>query len=123
MESDDGGSQLGFAFSFLVGRIDTVEIGVSEFPCQVEMSPDVVDDFFEPSLPCEFLGADVVLVVNVVLLDLDPVVAEAASESVVPADTVLRRHEELEACFSVGGGSNEERIILQSTADADHGPI
>ena len=47
-------------------------------------------------------------------------VAEAALESVVPADIVLRRHDQLEACFLVGGGHVEERIILQSTSDADH---
>ena len=84
------------------------------------MSPDVVDDLFEPSLPCEFLGADVMLVVDAVLLNLDPMVAEAASENVVPSDVILRRHEKLEAGFAVGGGHVEERIILQGTSDSCH---
>ena len=67
------------AFRFLVCCVDAMEIGVAEFPGQVEMSPDVVDDLLEPSLAGEFLGANLVLVVDVVLLDLDPVMSEAAS--------------------------------------------
>ena len=50
----------------------------------------MVDDVFKPSLPCEFLGANVMLVVDVVLLNLDPMVTESASEKVVPSYIVLR---------------------------------
>ena len=79
VEGDDFGSQLGFSFRFLVGCVDAVEIGVAEFPGEIEMSPDVVDDLLEPSLAGELLGADLVVVIDVVLLDLDPVMTEAAS--------------------------------------------
>ena len=65
-------------FRFLIGCVDAMEIGVAEFPGEVEMSPDVVDDLLEPSLAGEFLGANLVLVIDVVLLDLDPVMTEAA---------------------------------------------
>ena len=44
VEGNDCGFQLCFAFRFLVYCVDAVEIDVSEFPGQVEMSPDVVDD-------------------------------------------------------------------------------
>ena len=85
------------------------------------MSPNVVDDVFEPSLPCEFLGANVVLMVDVVLLNLDPMVTESASEKVVPSCVVLRGDcQKLKACFAVGGRHIEERIILQGTSDSDH---
>ena len=77
LEGNDCWFQLGFSFGFLVGCVDAVEIGVAEFPGAIEMSPDVVDDLLEPSLAGEFLGAN--LVIDVVLLDLDPVITEAAS--------------------------------------------
>ena len=79
VEGDDCGFQLGFSFRFLVSCLDAMEIGVAEIPGQVEMSPDVVDDLLEPSLAGEFLGANLVIVVDVVLLDLDPMMTEAAS--------------------------------------------
>ena len=55
-EGDNGWSQLGFAFRFLVFRIDTAQIGVPEFPCEVQMGPQMVENLFEPALACELLG-------------------------------------------------------------------
>ena len=79
VEGDNCGFQLCFSFRFLVCCVDAVEIGASQFPGEIEMSPDVVDDLLEPSLAGELLGANLVVVVDVVLLDLDPVMTEAAS--------------------------------------------
>jgi hypothetical protein len=64
VKSDDGGFQFGFAFRFLVGRVDVVQIGVSEFPGQVQMRPEMVENLLEPALNCEFLGANFVFVIE-----------------------------------------------------------
>ena len=63
VEGNDCRLQLGFSFRFLVCCVDVVKIGVSQFAGKVELSPNVVDD----------------MLVNVVLLDLDPVITEVAS--------------------------------------------
>jgi hypothetical protein len=81
--------QFGFALFFLVSRVDTLEIGIPWFPGQAQMRPKMVQDLFEPALTGEFLGANFVLVIDVVLLDLDPVVAEAGAEQVGPSNIVL----------------------------------
>jgi hypothetical protein len=54
------------------------------------------------------------------LLDLDPMVTEAASQQLGPSNVILGRDEELEACFTVICRHIEERVVLQSTLDADH---
>ena len=43
------------------------------------MGLEMVENFLKPVLACEFLEANLFLVIDVVLLDLDPMVAEAAS--------------------------------------------
>ena len=45
----------------------------------MQMSPEMVENLFEPAVASEFFGADFVLMVDVVLLDLNPVMTEAAS--------------------------------------------
>ena len=39
----------------------------------------MIENLLKPALACEFLETDFAFVVNVVLLDLDPVVTEASS--------------------------------------------
>ena len=53
------------------------------------MSPEMIENLFEPALAGEFLGADFVLVIDVSLLCLNPVVAEASSQKVGPSDVIL----------------------------------
>jgi hypothetical protein len=38
----------------------------------------MVENLLKPGLACEFLGTDFVLMINVVLLNLDPVMTEMA---------------------------------------------
>jgi hypothetical protein len=89
-ESNDVGSQFGFALFFLVGRVDAVEIGIPLFPGKVKMRPKMVEDLFEPALTGEFLGANFILAIDVILLQLNPMVTEAAAEQVGPTNVVLR---------------------------------
>ena len=44
------------------------------------MSPQMMQNLLKPALACELLGADFVFVVDMVLLELDPMVTEAAPE-------------------------------------------
>jgi hypothetical protein len=92
-ESNNIWFQFGFALCFLVGRVNTVEVGILWFPGQARMRPKMVWDLFEPALTGEFLGANFALVIDVILLDLNPVVAEAAAEQVGPSNVVLRGDE------------------------------
>ena len=68
VESKNVGSQFGFALFFLVGRVDAVEIGIPLFPGEIEMRPKMVEDLFEPALTGEFLGANLILAIDVFLL-------------------------------------------------------
>jgi hypothetical protein len=43
-ESNDIGSQFGFAFFFLVGSVHAVEIGILWLPGRVEMRPKMMQD-------------------------------------------------------------------------------
>ena len=45
------------------------------------MSPRMIENLFEPALACEFLGADFVLMIDVVLLALQLVVGTLKSGS------------------------------------------
>ena len=75
------------AFRFLVGRSYAMKI--AEFPGQVLMSPEMVENLLEPVLTCTFLGSNLAFfphdrcdlvgsgLINVILLDLDSVVAES----------------------------------------------
>jgi hypothetical protein len=44
VESNNIGSQFGFAFFFLVGSVHAVEIGILWFPGKVEMRPKMMQD-------------------------------------------------------------------------------
>jgi hypothetical protein len=71
-----------------------------------------VHDLLQPALACQECGADVIVVIDVVLLDQDPAVAtEAASKKVGPSDVVLRSDGELEAGFAVFGRHVEQRSL------------
>ena len=76
------------AFHFLVGRSYAMKI--AEFPGQVLMSPEMVENLLEPVLTCTFLGSNLAFfprdrcnlvgsagLIDVILLDLDSVVAES----------------------------------------------
>ena len=89
-ESNNGGLKLGFAFCFLISRADAAWIGISQFPGHAQMSPQMVENFLKPALACEFLGTDFILVIDVILLNLDPAMIETASQQVRPSDIVLR---------------------------------
>jgi hypothetical protein len=56
-----------------------MKIGVAESPGHAQMCPEMVENLLKPALACKFLGANSFLVINMVLFDLDPVVAETAS--------------------------------------------
>ena len=90
VESNNGGLKLGFVFCFLISRIGAAEIGVSEFPAHAQMSPWMVENLLKPALVCEFPGTHFVLMIDVVLLNLDPVVTETATQRVQSSDVVLR---------------------------------
>jgi hypothetical protein len=64
---------------------------------------DASKDLFEPAVTSEFLGANFVLMIDVILLDLNPVVAEAAAKQVRPCNVIFRGDEQLEARFAVVG--------------------
>jgi hypothetical protein len=119
-KSDDGWFQLGFAFQFLIGLIDTVQIRVALLPCPVQLCPEMVENLLQPALTREFPGADFVVVIHMRLLELHPVVAETASKQMGPANVVLGMHEERKAGFSVVGRHVEHGIVLKSTLDAWH---
>jgi hypothetical protein len=101
-----------FRFASLVGRVDAMKVCVAEFPGHVEMCPDMVENLLEPALTSKFLGADFVVMIYVVLLDLHPVVTEATAEQVGPSYVILRGHEKFEASFTIVGRHVEKRIIL-----------
>jgi hypothetical protein len=79
-ERDNGRLQLGFAFRFLIFQIDAVEISVLQFPGEMQMSPQMIENLFEPALACEFLGADFVLMIDVVSLHLSFVASEPSDD-------------------------------------------
>jgi hypothetical protein len=82
---------------------------------------DASKDLFEPAVTSEFLGANFVLMIDVILLDLNPVVAEAAAKQVRPCNVIFRGDEQLEARFAVvGGGCVKKWVVFESTMDADH---
>jgi hypothetical protein len=118
VKSDDGWFQLGFAFQFLIGLIDTVQIGVALLPCPVQLCPEMVENLLEPAITREFPGANFVFVIYMRLLELHPVVAETASKQMGPANVVLGMYEERKAGFLVVGRHVEHGIVLKSTLDA-----
>jgi hypothetical protein len=87
----------GFAFCFLVGCVDAVEISVAELPGQVQMRPNMMQHLLELSLTREFERANFIVVINVVLLDLNPVMAEASPKQMGPSDAILAVDEDSEA--------------------------
>jgi hypothetical protein len=50
-----------------------------------------MQDLFEPALTGEFVGANFILAIDVILLQLHPVVAEATAEQMGPSNVILRR--------------------------------
>ena len=66
-------------FGFSAGCIDAMTISIEEFPGQVQMRQEMVENLLKPALACNFFGADLFLVIDAVLLDLDPMMTEAAS--------------------------------------------
>ncbi len=89
VEGDDSGTELGLALLFLVGGIDAVQVGIALLPGYVQVSSDIVEDLSKPPLTGEFLGADCIVAVDVCLLELDPVMAEAAPEKMSPSNGIL----------------------------------
>ena len=82
VESNNSRLKLGFALCFLISGIGTVEIGASEFPARARVSLWMVENLLKPALACEFPGTHFVLMIDVVLLNLDPVMTEVASQQV-----------------------------------------
>jgi hypothetical protein len=74
---------------------NAVKVGVAQFPGGAQVRPEMVEDLLEPVLAGKERGTFVVLI-DVVLLEQDPVVTEAALEWVGPSDVVLGRHQRLE---------------------------
>ena len=63
----------------LVDRIDAMKIGVPELPGNVQTGPEMVEHRLKLKLAGKCLGADFFPMIDVVLLDLDLMVNEAAS--------------------------------------------
>jgi hypothetical protein len=90
VKSHDSWFEFGFAFQLLVGGgVSTMEIHISLFPGDVQVCPEVTKDFVEPSVARELLGADVAVVMDVGLLNLDPVMAEVSTNQMSPCNIVL----------------------------------
>jgi hypothetical protein len=60
-----------------------MKIGVAEFPGHVQMRPYMVENLLEPALTREFLGAKLVLVIDVILLDLDKCLQQEGERSIL----------------------------------------
>ena len=74
-------------------------------------------------MACEFLGeANLFLLIDVVLLDPVPMVAEMALHQVGSSNvSILRRNQKLEARVTVASGRVKKQVTLQGTSlDADH---
>jgi hypothetical protein len=99
----------------LKSLVDSMEICIAKFPCEVETCPDVKENMFEPAWASEFFAADFVVLVDVGLLELGPVETEAAAKHLGPANVVLGRYKDLEASFSVGGREFESRVVDGAT--------
>jgi hypothetical protein len=55
VESHNTGLELGFAFPFLIGFVDGVQIGsIALFAGIVQVGPDVVEDLLEPMGPVHY---------------------------------------------------------------------
>ena len=81
----------------------------------------MVENLLKPGLTCKFLVPTIFfLVIDVILLDLDPMVAEGALQQVGSSNVILRRYEKLKACFMVVGRHVKKQGILKITLDVDH---
>lgn len=119
VQGDDGWAQLGFSFRFLVGLVDAVEIGVAEQPGGIEMGPNVVKNFLQPSRAGVRFGTDFVVFVDVGLLDLHPMVAKASTQEMGPSDVILAVDEDFKIRFPVGGIHFQSRVVLECAADTE----
>jgi hypothetical protein len=115
----DGWAQLSFAFRFLVGLVDAVEVGVAEKPSGIEMGPNVMENFLQPSRAGVQLGTDFIVVVDVGLLELYPVVAKATAQEMGPSDVVLAGDEDFKIWFTVVGIHFQSRVVLERAADTE----
>lgn len=57
---------------------------------KVQLRPEMMEDLLEPSLTREFIGSNVFLMIDVILLDLYTVVTEMTEMR--PCDVVLREN-------------------------------
>lgn len=74
----------------------------------------------KPGFPCESCGASFILVMDVFLLDLDPMVTEAASKQVGPSNVIVGRDQKIKGWFAAVGSHVKKRAVLQrSTLDVN----
>jgi hypothetical protein len=68
-----------------------VKISIAQFLGQVQVRPDIMENLLEPTLTSKLLGADFVVLVDVVvLLQLDPVVVAQVRDPTV--NDTIRYH-------------------------------
>jgi hypothetical protein len=101
---------------FFICRVTTVTVDAGDFAAgHARMCPEMVENLLEPALTRKCCRACSALVIDVVLLNLDPIVTEEASKRVGPSKVVPGRDWELKAWFAVIGRHVKKWVILQST--------